>query len=116
MEEKTLFYHGETTDGYRFTIAGRFEPMPRGEDQDVDVIQLGTSLCTPDDQFVKKLGRQKAEGRMKSSSIKGHSYFSLYGETKPQGWFEDKELNVFIEIVKTYDTLNSSLFKQHFHL
>ena len=118
MKRKTLFYHGETIDGYRFTIAGQFQPMPRdGDDQSIDVIRLGASLCSPEDQFVKKLGRKKAEGRMNSNvMLKGRNYFDLYKEAKPEGWFKDKEINVFIDIVKFYDLISSSLFKENFHL
>ena len=117
-KSKTLFYHGKTIDGHRFTIAGQFQPMPGdGIDQTIEVIRLGASLCSPEDQFVKKLGRKKAEGRMNSKGMpKGRCYFSLYGETKPEGWFEGKEINVFIDVVKFYDSMNSSLFKEHFYL
>ena len=117
MENKTLFYHGKTIDGHRFTIAGRFEPMPKdGIDQDIDVIQLGAALCSLEDQFVKKLGRKKAEGRMRSSSIKGHNYYSLYQTTRPQGWFEGKEIDTFIKVAKDHELIRSSEFKINFHL
>lgn len=118
MEREILFYHGKTIDGYRFTIAGQFSPMPKnGNDRDIDVIRLGASLCSLKDQFVKKLGRKKAEGRMNSEAIiKGRSYYNLYGETRPQGWFEGKEIDTFIKAAKDYELMSSSEFKINFHL
>ena len=118
MENKTLFYHGETIDGYRFTIAGQFSPLPKDSiDQDIEVIMLGTSLCSLEDQFVKKLGRQKAEGRMNSeATLKGRSYYGLYDKTMPQNWFEGKELSTFLKVVKDYELMRSSEFKNKFHL
>ena len=118
MENKTLFYHGKTIDGYRFTIAGRFSPFPKnGIDQDIDVILLGASLCSPEDQFVKKLGRTKAEGRMNSeATIKGRTYYSLYSKSSSQDWFKGAELNTFLNMVEDYELMRSSEFKSSFHL
>ena len=116
-ENKTLFYHGKTIDNYRFTIAGQFSPLPKGEDKDIDVILLGASLCSPEDQFVKKLGRKKAEGRMNSTaSIKGRNYYSLYGEPKASRWFEGQEINVFLETVKLNEILTRKGFMNKFNL
>jgi len=77
---KVYYFHGKTADGYRFTIAGRYQPLlENDQDQDVDVIMMGASLCGAKDQYVKKLGRVKAEGRMKQKDINGRTYYSLYG-------------------------------------
>ena len=103
---EVFYYHGQTTDGYRFTIAGRFQPMlDNDKDTDSDVIMFGISLCSGCDNFVKKLGRMKAEGRMKAKSIVGRTYFSLYEETRPLNWFEEQKTKVFIEAAQ----LNSAL-------
>ena len=53
--ENTLFYHGTTSEGMRFTIAGVYEPN----------LKLGLSLCAKNDIFCKKTGRIRAEGRVK---------------------------------------------------
>lgn len=118
MKKKTLFYHGKTIDGYRFTIAGQYSPLPKNSiDQDIDVIILGAALCTPEDQFVKKLGRQKAEGRMNSEvKFDGRSHHNLYDKTLPQNWFKGKELGIFLKLAKDYELMRSSEFKKSFHL
>jgi len=117
-EQKVLFYHGKTIDDHRFTIAGQFSPFPKnGDDQEIDVIILGASLCSPQDQFVKKTGRKKAEGRMNSEAIlKGRTYYHLYNKTRLEGWFIGKEVNTFIDAVKDYELMRSAEFKSDFHL
>jgi hypothetical protein len=68
MEEKIFYYHSKPTvnlnldDGSinvfpRFTVAGEFK--------DADLI-LAISLCSERDHFIKKLGRIRSSGRLKS--------------------------------------------------
>lgn len=110
-EQKTLFYHGKTTDNHRFTIAGRFLPLP------VETITLGVSLCSSKDQFVKKIGRRKAEGRMNSkATLKGKIYYNLYESAMPENYFEGKEIATFINIVANFGMFNSNKFKAYFNL
>lgn len=116
-ENQVFFYHGKTTDGYKFTIAGRFQPMlENDQDTDADVIMLGISLCGEDDQFTKKLGRMKAEGRMKSKSTLGRTYFSLYDQTRPLNWFEDQKGKVFVEAAQLNDVLKRKSLMRKFNL
>ena len=116
-KEEVLFYHGKTSDGYRFTIAGRFQTMPiNGDNKEVDVIILGASLCSENDNFEKKLGRMRAEGRMKSRGPKGRCYYPLYGELSPRNWFEGQEHNVFLEATKLNNVLSRNGFMSKFNL
>ena len=105
-EEPTYYYHGKTIDGYRFTIAGRYQALNDDPDKDVNVIMMGLSLCSRTENFVKKLGRMKAEGRMKSKSPKGRSFFSLYYKKElTRNWFVEEKTKHFIEAA----ALNSAL-------
>lgn len=115
--EEVLFYHGESNDGYRFTIAGRFQPMLENDvDTDLDVIMLGISLCGDRDQFAKKTGRIRSEGRMKSKGMHGRSYFSLYQETRPLNWFKGQEQKVFMEAAQINSALSRTQLMRKFHL
>lgn len=117
MNPQVYFYHGKTIDGYRFTIAGMFMDMTQGTSgDDVDVIMLGVSLCSRNDNFAKKLGRMKAEGRMRSKDIHGRNYFSLYGETRPQNWFEGQEQKIYLEAAKLNCALTRDKLMNKFNL
>lgn len=49
---KTLFFHGSTSDGYRFTTAG----IPvTGRDKDM---KIAIAVCSKQDAFVKATGRE----------------------------------------------------------
>lgn len=56
---KTIFYHGKTQEGLRFTIAGSFS-----ESLIKTSLRLGISICSEKDNFCKKTGRIRSEGRM----------------------------------------------------
>ena len=115
--EEVLFYHGESSDGYRFTIAGRFQPMLENDiDNESDVIMLGISLCGEKDQFAKKIGRVRSEGRMKSKGIHGRTYFSLYQETQPLNWFKDQTQKVFMEAAQLNNVLSRTALMRKFNL
>jgi len=115
-DEKIYFYHGYTTDGYRFTIAGRFDSA--ADDNLVDIITLGASLCSRMDQFCKKTGRVKAQGRMKSSGVHGKDYHSLYaGNTfQPKNYFVGQETKVFLETVMPIEGLTREELMKRFRL
>jgi len=114
-EEGILYYHGKTSDGYRFTIAGRYQNMLAHTDS-IDVIMIGASLCSNNDNFAKKTGRDKAKGRLKSNGTIGKSYYSLYQETKPLGWFEEKRIEIFIVAAKLNEALTRKGFIHKFNL
>lgn len=117
MDSKTFFYHGKTSDGYNFTIAGRFQPMlENDQDPDVDVIMLGAALVGKEDHFNKKVGRSKAEGRMKSSGDTGRNYYGLYQETRPVNWFVGTETRVFTEVAQLNEALTRKGFMHKFNL
>jgi hypothetical protein len=115
METDIMYYHGRTNDGYRFTIAGRFQELPENGG-DSDVIMLGISLCGAGDQFAKRLGRIRAAGRMKSKSILGRTYFGLYQETMPLNWFADKKGRVFVEAAQLNNVLSRASIMRKFNL
>jgi hypothetical protein len=66
---KTIFIHGKTKSGRRFTIAG----VP-----DKDKLKIGLAICNPKDQFCKKIGRSISEGRAKNKTY----YFELSNDFK----------------------------------
>ncbi len=116
-EEPVLFYHGKTSDGYRFTIAGRYQDlMSNAIEPDVDVIMLGCSLCSKSENFVKRLGRMKAEGRMKSKDKHGRTYYSLYNETLPLNWFAERKTGIFVETARLNEALTRAGFMRKFNL
>jgi hypothetical protein len=122
--ERTLFYHGTTTDGRKFTIAGKYVDLcninfidPKSKSDDIDCINFGLSLCSKNDQFNKKIGRNKAEGRMNSvSSPKGKSHFELYGFEENENYFKGQEIDIFIKACSNFDTMNSKQLRRIFNL
>lgn len=123
MKDNTLFFHGTSTDGRRFTIAAKFI-----QDQtDNDDLILGISICSATDQFVKKVGRNKAEGRLLSEGHKGCTITSLYStrffekyETGftgfPKNWFIDKEIEIFVELCHEFEKFTFKELKEEFNL
>jgi hypothetical protein len=101
--QKTMFYHGVTPDGYRFTIAGVYEEANR--------LKLGISLCTKRDHFCKKLGRKIAEGRMGSPKRHGNGYYRLANEPEA-----GKEIHDFIIISSELGVSGSYELKRFFSL
>ncbi len=115
--EETLFYHGRTADGYRFTIAGRYQDlMPNAIKPEIDVIMMGVSLCSRTENFVKRLGRMKAEGRMKSKDQHGRTCYSLYNETRPLNWFVETKSRTFVEIAQLNEALTRTGLMRKFNL
>lgn len=117
--KNTLFYHGTTLDGKKFTVAG----MVKGSE---DLI-LGLSLCSKADQFVKKIGRKKAEGRMHAvATAKGRRVESFYTNSFrnfaeedgmfKQDWFKGREIEAFVNFARNFDTLSSKDLTKEFHL
>ena len=101
-----FYYHGETADGYRFTIAGNYTSS--NDDNEIDTIAMGISLCSKKDQFIKKTGRQKAKGRILSLDLHGKFYSSLEHPSRTGLWFKGNEGRVFVTAAK----LNQSLTRE----
>ena len=118
IDEQVYYSHGETTDGYRFTIAGRYQTLIENDiDKDCpDVIMLGVSLCSRTENFAKKLGRVRAEGRMKSKTILGRTYFSLYKETRPLNWFDEHRTKTFLDAARLNGALTRTGLMRKFNL
>jgi hypothetical protein len=105
--EQTLYYHGKTTDGRRFTIAGQVTKA--GKIFRHKVISLGVSLCSRNDQFRKVVGRAKAVGRIYSTQKKGIATLSY-----PK---DDAHLTkYFIESMSVYNTKTSVELQKDFNL
>jgi hypothetical protein len=106
--ERILFYHGQTPDNVRFTIAGRFE----GEE-----IVMGIALCSKNDQFCKKLGRVKATGRSYAKRGRPGMYtINLYSETLPEKYWEGKETRVFRDKLSVLEKAKTSQLKYLFNM
>lgn len=110
IKDNIYFYHGTlAADGTRYTIAGTIV--------DDDMI-LGCAICSKENQFSKKIGRDKAQGRMKASlGTRGRGFIGLYtsdmpsmnsGEFNHDGHQEDywkgQELKVFRTACNSYMT------------
>lgn len=107
--DKILFYHGTTNDlnFRRFTIAGRFEEQNRE-------LSLAISICSNQDQFVRKIGRKKAEGRLFSKGFKGNILINLYSNNYfkskskkgfKENWFVGKEIKLFTKLCNKLEKL-----------
>lgn len=123
MQTKTLFFHGTTLEGRNFTMAGRFELDQTGNPQ----LVIGVALCAPKEQFVKKIGRVKAEGRALSTGPKGkislNLYVSEYFEdyhnergTFTENWFIGREIQVFTYACEIYSWKTALELRKRFSL
>jgi len=103
--DRTLFFHGITLNGNRFTIAGKVDTLFECKKGFYSIIKLGASLCSKNDVFIKKLGRIKAEGRLKSASNKG-----------TENYFVGNKINIFIEECSKFNNATNRQFKLMFNL
>lgn len=102
METKTLFYHGRTPDNRRFTLAGRYGTST--------TLSLGISICSEEDQFIKKVGRMKAEGRSKSKHLtEGHNTVQVKQDN-------DTPIKSFIEAAQRLEHLSAPQLQETFGL
>jgi hypothetical protein len=117
MKDETLFFHGTSIDRRRFTIAAKFIA-------EVADLLLGIAICSETDQFIKKVGRNKAEGRLLSEGFKGCTVLGLYSarDFEPDGvgfvqdWFVGKELDIFLEKCAIYELSTFKELKDIFNL
>jgi hypothetical protein len=99
--DNVLFFHGETLEGRRFTVAGK--PAE-------DHLILGIAICGTKDQFIKKVGRAKANGRLKASiNSKGWKLIPI--ETDPT-----EAIKSFINFVKNFNALKVKDLQKQFNL
>jgi hypothetical protein len=101
------FYHGTTSDGRRFTIAGKF--VKKGLISPKESLIMGVSICGKKDNFIKKVGRIKSEGRLHATNEKGN----LEVPVKLVGDFEVRE---FIGQVTKFNTYEFKNLVKAFHL
>ena len=114
--KKTLFYHGKTCDGNMFTIAGKYSGIGNPEKRGINTIEFGISLCSKSDQFNKKLGRNKAGGRMNATSRKGCHHISLYEKMKTENYFKGQEIDIFLKECAIFSNMTSNRLKHIFNL
>lgn len=78
MEQEIFIYHSKERHpetGYRATVAARWNKKNK-------ILYTGISLCSPEDQFVKRLGRHKAVGRTYSKYETGSKFEEEDNESK----------------------------------
>jgi hypothetical protein len=110
-----MYFHGTTTDGYRFTIAGVIEDPH---------LNLGISVCSGRDQFRKSQGRKIADERLLSQrNTRGigkfqiHLYNDVPVETSPEkDYFVNNEFKTFTELVAAFNTLPKKSVLRIFNL
>lgn len=105
--ENTLFFHGKTTNGRRFTVAGKF--IKKGVIVKNNFLALGISVCSRNDAFIKKVGRSKAEGRILTKGTKGHLLVPI--KVSNGG-----EIKAFIDYATTLNQTDSRELQQYFSL
>jgi len=108
--ENTLFFHGQTLNGRRFTIAGRY--IQKGKILKKNLLILGAALCSTNDAFVKKVGRAKAEGRLNQQGdlmTKGKIVMAVPN-------LKGKEITAFIEYANKFTTLKTTNLQREFNL
>lgn len=116
---ETYYFHGTTVDGYRFTIAGRYD----SEETYPTTLTLGVSLCSRTDQFRKSKGRDQAKERLDKcdSSWFGVRCIALYLERAARELLgyapEDfSKIKIFITAASHYNRLTRNRLKQDFNL
>jgi hypothetical protein len=105
--QKTLFFHGKTSDCSRFTIAGEW-------DRDLNYFIMGISVCSPKDSFIKRLGRAKAKGRMLSTSPVGN--FFIENVFRKSSTSELEVVKEFIKICSSFQNLSSRDLRRVFNI
>jgi len=98
---KTYYFHGKTIDGQRYTIAGQFVARS---------LILGIALCSLKDNFIKSLGRVKAEGRIQANS--DHGYMVI----DPEEYIEHQQGKTFLNSVEGTTLLPGAVLMRNFNL
>lgn len=106
VQDNVLYFHGRTVDGYRFTLAGKY-------DDDEDMLLLGVAVCSKKDQFSKKKGRFLAECRLqhkhyvenKKKSLDLYTDFDGLESYRgyngyPEHYYRTKKIDVFLNVAK----------------
>ena len=66
---QTIYVHSKTNNGRRFTLAGVI---------DGNMMEVGLAVCSPQDQFCKKIGRIIALGRVTIYNFTPNIVKSIY--------------------------------------
>lgn len=115
-----MYFHGDSADGYRFTISGIVEN---------DNLILGIAICTDGDVFCKAKGRTISTGRAlnQRKTPKGRKRVSLYSDSEmynefrtdagfPKGYFKGNEIKIFREYVWNYNFFTKKELQREFSL
>jgi hypothetical protein len=105
--ENTFFFHGKTSEGQKFTIAGEFSKS--GIIFKDKNLSLGISLCSSNDHFVKETGRVKALGR-----LKGRGDFAKQ-ELRVKN-SEKSDMQLFMDQVVGYNEMSRKALQKIFNL
>ena len=112
-----MYFHGKTTDGYRYTISGVIKN---------DDLHMGVSICSERDQFSKKIGRKISTGRVlnQRGGSTGRHLVSLYSDILvneyktdsgfSENYFVGVETKVFTDFVKHFNHLTQKGLQQEF--
>lgn len=106
---KIYFFHGKTTDGNRFTIAGQYT-IKKSILGVKSKLHLGLSLCSGKDAFVKRVGRLKAEKRSDVEAKIGH--FSI----RIKDLVPSREISTFVEKALIFSSYNNKDIIRVFNL
>lgn len=98
----TLYYHGKTLEGQRFTIAGKYVN---------NYLHLALSACNPKDSFVKQTGRRKSYGRLLSE--KGQKGLFVFNS---ENIIEGEEIKNFLRLCKSFSLLKSRSLRKLFNI
>jgi hypothetical protein len=114
---RVMYFHGKTTDGFRFTIAGLIDGA---------YLKMGISVCSGRDQFTRAKGRAIATERLLSQrnyKLLGRDSLNLYSDVdNPSGislekdYFVGYEFDVFTNQAAQYNRLGKHGLLKMFNL
>jgi hypothetical protein len=115
----TYYFHGKTLDGYRYTIAGKYDT----DDSYASELVLGISLCSANDHFRKDIGRVEASKRIEKATI-GIKQQTLYfqnlekaaREVLGYGPEDFSRIKIFVTAASRYNLFKRKQLMKDFNL
>lgn len=99
MQNEFIFHSPFKKGDYRATIAGRIEN---------GTLHIGAALCSPEDNFCKKSGRDKAMGRTYANSSKHLRLKGFATKNRKEIVEKIKEVSMFVILRQTTDLISIS--------
>jgi hypothetical protein len=100
-----LFFHGKTTDGYNYTIAGTVDKRLLRK----SLINMGIAVCSNNDNFSRKRGRLISEGRLLCDrEVNGKKLIKVKAT--------DGIIKTFVDNVSSYNTFTRNTLLKEFSL